>query len=185
MISEFILLTLIGGIPLSFYLVDPPNRFHPVSWFGKFVIYFIPKLKHKFSPKYERLHGIIFTLGLVIGISVASYYFSIILYKFYGIFALLIYSLLVLKFTMPILTLEKHVCAVIFALEEKNLADARKRLSFIVGRRTDTLVETYYICYNRIDRRKHGGWNRIRLILLLIVRSSGAMLIELLILLIL
>jgi len=145
MISEFILLTLIGGIALSFFLVDPPNRFHPVSWFGKFVIYFIPKLKHKFSPKYEKLNGIIFTLSLVIGISVASYYFSIILYKLYGIFVLLIYSLLVLKFTMPILTLEKHVCAVIFALEEKNLADARKRLSFIVGRKTDTLDREHII----------------------------------------
>jgi adenosylcobinamide-phosphate synthase len=70
---------------------------------------------------------------------VGSYYFSIILYKLFGIFGLLIYSILVLKFTMAILTLEKHVNAVIHALEDKKLPDARKNLSLIVGRDTDIL----------------------------------------------
>lgn len=145
MISEFILLTLAGGIALSFLLVDPPNRIHPVSWFGKLVSYFIPKLKHKSSPKEEKLKGIIFALILTFGISVVSYYFSITLYKLFGIVALLIFSLLVLKFTMAILTLEKHISAVIYALEEKNLIDARKNLSFIVGRKTDTLDREHII----------------------------------------
>lgn len=145
MISEFILLTLAGGIALSFLLVDPPNRIHPVSWFGKLVSYFIPKLKHKSSPKEEKLKGIIFALILTFGISVVSYYFSITLYKLFGIVALFIFSLLVLKFTMAILTLEKHINAVIYALEEKNLIDARKNLSFIVGRKTDTLDREHII----------------------------------------
>ena len=145
MISEFILLTLAGGIALSFLLVDPPNRIHPVSWFGKLVNYSIPKLKHKSSPKEEKLKGIIFALILTLGISVVSYYFSITLYKLFGIVALLIFSLLVLKFTMAILTLEKHITAVINALEEKNLIDARKNLSFIVGRKTDTLDRQHII----------------------------------------
>lgn len=138
MSSEFILLSLAGGISLCFLLVDPPNKIHPVSWFGKLVTYFIPKLKH-INPNHEKLRGIILTLFFTVGISVGSYYFSIILYKLFGIFALLIYSLLVLKFTMAILTLEKHVNAVIHALEEKKLANARKNLSLIVGRDTDTL----------------------------------------------
>jgi len=145
MISEFILLTLAGGIALSFLLVDPPNRFHPVSWFGKLVSYFTPKLKHKSSPKEQKLKGIIFALILTFGISVVSYYFSITLYKLFGMVALLIFSLLVLKFTMAILTLEKHISAVIYALEEKNLIDARKNLSFIVGRKTDTLDREHII----------------------------------------
>lgn len=145
MISEFILLTLAGGIALSFLLVDPPNRIHPVSWLGKIVSYFIPKLKHKSSPKEEKLKGMIFALILAFGFSVTSYYFSITLYKLFGLVALLIFSLLVLKFTMPILTLEKHISAIIYALEEKNLIDARKNLSFIVGRKTDTLDRDHII----------------------------------------
>ena len=138
MTPEFILLSLAGGISLCFLFVDPPNKIHPVSWFGKLVTYFIPKLKHN-NPDQEKLRGIILTLFFTVGISVGSYYFSIILYKLFGIFALLIYSLLVLKFTMAILTLEKHVNAIIHALEEKKLDDARKNLSRIVGRDTDTL----------------------------------------------
>lgn len=143
--SEYILLTLVGGIALSFLFVDPPNRIHPVSWLGKLVSYFTPKLKDKSSPRREKLKGIIFTLILTFGISLISYYFSIALYKLFGIFAFLIYSLLVLKFTMAILTLEKHVCAVIYALEEKDLIDARKNLSYIVGRKTDTLDREHII----------------------------------------
>ena len=138
MTSEFVLLSLVGGISLCFLLVDPPNKVHPVSWFGKLVNYFLPKLKHT-NPSQEKLRGIILTLSLTVCISVGSYYFSIILYKMFGVFALLIYSLLVLKFTMAILTLEKHVNAIIHALAEKKLTEARKNLSLIVGRNTDTL----------------------------------------------
>jgi adenosylcobinamide-phosphate synthase len=143
--SEYILLTLVGGITLSFLLVDPPNRIHPLSWFGRLVTFFTPKLKDKSSPRQEKLKGIIFTLILTLGISLISYYFSVAIYKLFGIFALLIYSLLVLKFTMAILTLQKHVFAVIYALEEKNLIDARKNLSCIVGRNTDTLDREHVI----------------------------------------
>src|SRR5574342_426368 len=136
--SEFILLTFAAGIGLSFLFVDPPNKIHPVSWFGKLVSYFIPKLKGN-NPKGDKLNGIIFSLALVIGISLASYYFLNIIYKLFGIFALIIFSILVLKSTMAILTLERHVQAIVCKLEEKNLDGARKNLSQIVGRKTDTL----------------------------------------------
>ena len=94
--SEFILLTLAAGTGLSFLFVDPPNKIHPVSWFGKLVSYFTPKLKDN-NPKREKLNGIVFSLTLAIGISLASYYFSSIIYKLFGIFALIIFSILVLK----------------------------------------------------------------------------------------
>lgn len=144
MISEFILISLIGGVALCFALIDTPNRIHPVSWLGKFVSYSMPKLKRS-NPIQERLMGIFFTLILTIGITAGSYYFSILLYNLFGILALLIYSLLVLKFTMAILTLETHVNAVIHALEEKNLIKARKSLSLIVGRNTDTLDRNHIL----------------------------------------
>ena len=145
MISNYILLTLVGGTALSFLVADPPNRIHPVSWLGKLVSYFIPKLKHKSSLKKERLKGIVFTLTLAFGISVTSYYFSVALYELFGIFALLIYSFLVLKFTTAILTLERHVNEITIALREGNLIDARKKLSYIVGRKTEFLDREHII----------------------------------------
>jgi len=136
--SGFILLTLAIGTGFSFIFIDPPNSIHPVSWFGKLVSYFIPKLKNN-NPKLEKLNGIIFSFTLVIGISLVSYYASSIIYKLFGILALMIFSILVLKFTMAILTLERHVQAITCNLKEENLDGARKNLSQIVGRQTDTL----------------------------------------------
>ena len=141
---EFILISLIGGIALCFAFIDPPNRIHPVSWLGKLVSYSSPKLKRTNSNQ-EKLMGIFFALVLTIAITAGSYYFSIVLYKLFGIVALLIFSLLVLKFTMAILTLETHVNAIIHALEEKNLIKARKSLSLIVGRNTDTLDRNHIL----------------------------------------
>ncbi|HJR85591.1 MAG TPA: cobalamin biosynthesis protein [Nitrososphaeraceae archaeon] len=142
--SEYILLSLIGGIASCFIFTDPPNRIHPISWFGKLVSYLLPRLKRT-NPDQERLMGIVFTLFLTIVITVGSYYFSIILQKIFGIVGLLIYSLLVLKFTMAILTLETHVYAVIRALEENNLIKARKNLSLIVGRDTNNLDKNHIL----------------------------------------
>ena len=104
---EFILISLIGGIALCFAFIDPPNRIHPVSWLGKLVSYSSPKLKRT-NPNQEKLMGIFFALVLTIAITAGSYYFSIVLYKLFGIVALLIFSLLVLKFTMAILTHNQH-----------------------------------------------------------------------------
>src|ERR1044071_2027284 len=136
--SGFILLTLAIGTGLSLIFIDPPNSIHPVSWFGKLVSYFIPKLKNN-NPKLEKLNGIIFSFTLVIGISLVSYYASNIIYKLFGILALMIFSISVLKFSMAILTLERHVQAITCNLKEENLDGARKNLSRIVGRQTDTL----------------------------------------------
>lgn len=142
--SEYILLSLVGGIALCFALNDPPNRIHPISWLGKLISKIIPRLKDT-NPNQEKLMGVFFTLSLTIGITMISYFFSIILYKLFGIVALLIYSILVLKFTMAILTLETHVNGIIQAIEENNLIKARKNLSLIVGRNTETLDRTHIL----------------------------------------
>ncbi|HYY86517.1 MAG TPA: cobalamin biosynthesis protein [Nitrososphaeraceae archaeon] len=142
--SEYILLSLVGGIALCFALNDPPNRIHPISWLGKLISKIIPRLKDT-NPNHEKLMGVFFTLSLTIGITMISYFFSIILYKLFGIVVLLIYSVLVLKFTMAILTLETHVNAIIQAIEENNLIKARKNLSLIVGRNTETLDRTHIL----------------------------------------
>lgn len=142
--SEYILLSLVGGIALCFALNDPQNRIHPISWLGMLISKIIPRLKDT-NPNQEKLMGVFFTLSLTIGITMISYFFSIILYKLFGIVALLIYSILVLKFTMAILTLETHVNGIIQAIEENNLIKARKSLSLIVGRNTETLDRTHIL----------------------------------------
>ncbi|HEY7696200.1 MAG TPA: cobalamin biosynthesis protein [Nitrososphaeraceae archaeon] len=142
--SEYILLSLVGGIALCFVLNDPPNRIHPISWLGKIISSIVPLLKRR-NPNQEKLMGVIFTLFLTIALTMISYYFSIVLYDLFGIVALLVFSILVLKFTMAILTLETHVNSIIQAIEQKDLIKARKNLSLIVGRNTETLDRTHIL----------------------------------------
>lgn len=142
--SEYILLSLVGGIALCFVLNDPPNRIHPISWLGKIISSIVPLLKRG-NPNQEKLMGVIFTLFLTIALTMISYYFSIVLYDLFGIVALLVFSILVLKFTMAILTLETHVNSIIQAIEQKDLIKARKNLSLIVGRNTETLDRTHIL----------------------------------------
>jgi adenosylcobinamide-phosphate synthase len=142
--SEYILLSLVGGIALCFVLNDPPNRIHPISWLGKIISSIVPLLKRR-NPNQEKFMGVIFTLFLTIALTMISYYFSIVLYDLFGIVALLVFSILVLKFTMAILTLETHVNSIIQAIEQKDLIKARKNLSLIVGRNTETLDRTHIL----------------------------------------
>jgi adenosylcobinamide-phosphate synthase len=125
-------------------LNDPPNRIHPISWLGKIISSIVPLLKRR-NPNQEKLMGVIFTLFLTIALTMISYYFSIVLYDLFGIVALLVFSILVLKFTMAILTLETHVNSIIQAIEQKDLIKARKNLSLIVGRNTETLDRTHIL----------------------------------------
>jgi adenosylcobinamide-phosphate synthase len=142
--SEYILLSLVGGIALCFVLNDPPNRIHPISWLGKIISSIVPLLKRR-NPNQEKFMGVIFTLFLTVALTMISYYFSIVLYDLFGIVALLVFSILVLKFTMAILTLETHVNSIIQAIEQKDLIKARKNLSLIVGRNTETLDRTHIL----------------------------------------
>lgn len=41
----YLLIGLIGGVLIDILFGDPPNKYHPVSWLGILIGFFIPKLK--------------------------------------------------------------------------------------------------------------------------------------------
>jgi adenosylcobinamide-phosphate synthase len=47
---HFIIILLIS-ILLDLILGDPNNKMHPVSWLGKYINYFVPKLKNEKNKK--------------------------------------------------------------------------------------------------------------------------------------
>ena len=60
MIPEYLITGLVVGITIDILVNDPPNRCHPVSWLGRLIEYFIPKLKDKKkSTIREKINGII------------------------------------------------------------------------------------------------------------------------------
>src|SRR5438094_162297 len=66
-VSEGLLVALLGAVILDLLLGDPSNKYHPVAWLGRLIGFFVPKLKDNNNcTKKERVRGIIFSNSLII-----------------------------------------------------------------------------------------------------------------------
>lgn len=140
---DFIIILFISVI-IDLIVGDPINKIHPVAWIGKYISYFIPKIKENRNRIHEREKGIIFTVitifffaFLIHSISIWFYNFSIILMIGFSIFIL--YSVIAIK------SMENHVNTIILALQNNNIENARRCLSFIVSRNTKNLDEQHIL----------------------------------------
>ena len=57
---DFIIILLLS-VTMDMILGDPNNKIHPVAWLGKYINYFIPKIKNEKKGNYEKKNGILFT----------------------------------------------------------------------------------------------------------------------------
>src|SRR5215217_1856438 len=134
MTPEYLITGLVVGITIDIIVNDPPNRCHPVSWLGRLIEFLIPKLKdNKKSAIKEKLKGIILatslvvTFGLIIHVSISS------AIHLFGGLALIIGSILVLKVTIAIRGMEKHIDGIVGELQANNWKSAQLKLSMIVS----------------------------------------------------
>lgn len=145
-ISVSITLILIISIIIDILFGDPRNRYHPVAWIGKMTKYFIPKLKidkdHK--KEFEKKRGTVFTVFFVLS-SVIFIHLSLSFLCHYYYFIFFIVSVYLLYSSISIKNLENHINMILDALRKKDIIDARKKLSMIVGRDTKDLEEQHVI----------------------------------------
>ena len=147
MIFEFI--SVVGfAIFIDLIFGDPKNRYHPTAWIGMLIAKITPSARNQ-NIILERLGGILIVFlvsGLVIfllfslniGISlISSDYFSLILS--------IVVGGLLLKTTIAIRGMEKHVNAILESLDKNNLKMARAHLSMIVKRNTQNLDKNHII----------------------------------------
>ena len=151
MTLESMLVALAGGICVDIALGDPTNKFHPVAWLGHVIEYFIPKLKQRNSDSRsenninhteniaERARSIIFSVLLIISFGIAIHISAIAIVHALGYIALIIYCAITLKMSIAIKGMEKHAAAVMCAVENGDLTNARFNLSMIVKRDTTNL----------------------------------------------
>lgn len=140
---EFIIILLIS-VTMDWILGDLNNKTHPVAWLGKYINYFIPKIKNEKKKNYEKKNGIFFTTItitffaiLIQGILVYLYNINMILMMVLSIFIL--YSVIAIK------GMEKHINAITIALQNNDIENARKNLSMIVSRNTKNLDEQHIL----------------------------------------
>ncbi len=138
------LLILGAALALDRVAGDPPNRWHPTAWIGRLIGAITPSLKHG-SASVERLKGTIFALTIVALAALSVYYLLYFIQEFFGLLALVAISVLMLKSTLAIRSMENHARAVMNAVANNELTVARVNLAEIVGRDTSHLDEQHIL----------------------------------------
>ena len=145
MISSFhVIIILLISILLDLILGDPNNKIHPVSWLGKYINYFVPKLKNEKNKKYEKKNGIIFTTVTIAFFAVLIQLSLVYLFHITCLL-MMVFSIFILYSVIAIKGMEKHINAITTALQNNDIENARTSLSMIVSRNTKNLDEQHIL----------------------------------------
>lgn len=145
MISSFhFIIILLISILLDLILGDSNNRIHPVSWLGKYINYFVPKLKNEKNKKYEKKKGVIFTIVTIAFFAVITQMSLVYLFHITWLL-MMVLSIFILYSVIAIKGMEKHINAITSALQNNDIENARTSLSMIVSRNTKNLDEQHIL----------------------------------------
>jgi adenosylcobinamide-phosphate synthase len=125
-------------------LGDPKNKIHPVAWLGKYINYFVPKIKNEGNKKYEKKNGILFTTLTITFFAVIIQLALVYLYHI-NFLLMMILSIFILYSVIAIKGMEKHINAITKALQNNDIENARTNLSMIVSRNTRSLDEQHIL----------------------------------------
>jgi adenosylcobinamide-phosphate synthase len=137
----YLLGALAAGLGIDWLFGDPPNKYHPVAWFGQLIGFFLPRLK----GGSEKAKGTLFVISIVILVALAAQLVVIASGYLVGMVALVIVSAIIFKLTIAIKGMEEHSRAIMNSLEACDLKGTRHNLSMIVRRETDDLDEQHIL----------------------------------------
>ena len=147
MIFESLLVVSIA-ILLDLIFGDPKNKYHPTAWIGKLIAKLTPIAKNE-HPMVEKLGGI-FVVTITSSIVVLLLFtfnigISLITIDYVSLIISIIIGGLLLKTTIAIRGMEKHVKTILESLDDDNLNMARDNLSMIVKRNTKNLDKNHIL----------------------------------------
>ncbi|WP_045515686.1 adenosylcobinamide-phosphate synthase CbiB [Neobacillus niacini] len=116
---------------------DPPHWPHPVRWIGSLISVFEKRLN---KGKNKRLKGLAMLLVILLIVFLIVLLLVVISYQIHPIVGIAIESIIIAT-TIARKSLKEASLDVYGPLEKGDLAGARKKLSYIVGRDTDRLIE--------------------------------------------
>jgi adenosylcobinamide-phosphate synthase len=140
MIVDYMTLTLViflGAVALDLLIGDPKWLPHPVIGMGKLISF----LEQRWNQgEHRRGKGVALTI-VVVGISyLVAFLLLFLAYKLHMMLGVLL-EIYLISTTIAIKGLRQAALQVAFPLIQGNLTEARKQLSMIVGRDTETLSE--------------------------------------------
>jgi adenosylcobinamide-phosphate synthase len=134
-------LPILFAIILDIIFGDPPNRFHPTAWMGSFIGWLMRFRPHR-NHFDEFMYGI-FIILIGLGLAAGASWMIAYLASFLPIWAGWLLEGLALKLTVSLRGLDTAARQVQTALEKKDLAEARRLLSWhLVSRDTSQLNES-------------------------------------------
>ncbi|MFQ5920561.1 MAG: cobalamin biosynthesis protein [Nitrososphaerales archaeon] len=140
------LLILGAAVVLDLAMGEPPNRAHPTVWMGRLIGWAVPRLRHpSSSPRTERARGAVFAIALITLVFISAHYLLQAVGEVLGWLALAVLSVLMLKSTIAIRSMEIHARAVMRAVAAGDLPEAKRSLARIVGRETSHLDEQHIL----------------------------------------
>ena len=130
---------LVFAIVIDRIFGEPPDKIHPTVWIG--VI--IERLKEKSydSQRKDFIYGTLIFFVVTIPFTLASF----IILKNIGSIPTILIGAYILKITFSWKSLGEHAKPIETAIAQGNLEDARKSLSKIVGRDTESLDEKHIL----------------------------------------
>lgn len=133
--SHLIALSL--AVVLDHLIGDPRSLPHPVIWIGNYIKWLEKRLNvHRF----KKWKGILFLILVIFSVFIVSYSIVFVSYRIHTIFGIIIEAVLIC-YTIAQRSLKEAALEVWEPLENSNLEEGRKKLSYIVGRDTAHLDE--------------------------------------------
>ena len=136
------------ALGMDFVFGDPKNKYHPTAWIGTLIAKLTPLAKNQ-NMYVEKLGGI-FVVAITVGVVVTLLLIldagiSLLTTDWVTIVVSGVVVVILLKTTIAIRGMEKHVKAVLESLDQNNLDMARTNLSMIVKRNTKNLDKNHVI----------------------------------------
>ena len=136
------------ALGIDFVFGDPKNKYHPTAWIGTLIAKLTPLAKNQ-NTYVEKLGGIfvvVITVGVVVTLLlILDTGISLLTTDWVTIVVSGVVVVILLKTTIAIRGMEKHVKAVLESLDQNNLDMARTNLSMIVKRNTKNLDKNHVI----------------------------------------
>ncbi|MCR6109851.1 cobalamin biosynthesis protein CobD [Bacillus sp. A301a_S52] len=137
MVLPLIILIVIGAIMLDLMMGDPRWLPHPVVGIGR-LIRFFDKRWNRGPAHIKKRNGIFLTLVIVLSVFLITSAITVSLYKLHPVAGTLA-QLYIVSTTIAIKGLKQAALDIVTPLASGELNEARRKLSMIVGRDTETL----------------------------------------------
>lgn len=136
------MISLIIGYILDLIIGDPHGLFHPIKLIGNMISTVEKKLRTRCKNKDEERRAGTILWMLVVGTSFVVPYLILVLVSSINLILAIILESVMCYYILATKSLRDESMKVYKALKENNIVEARKYLSYIVGRDTENLNES-------------------------------------------